>query len=225
MAKLVLSLDGNVITEYQLDKDVITIGRRPDNDIHIDNLSVSGYHAKVLTIFNDSFIEDLESANGTLISNQKITKQALVNNNSIVIGNHQLKYINTDTKEKNDFVETMVIRPSSAATKNSATTKKSTISILASSTTIPDTAKLRLMSGENKGKELPLTKILTTVGSPNIQVAAITRRPTGYFLIVVDAGKYNKMPMVNGIEIDKEHPLVDTDIIDVGGIKMAFFLN
>ena len=226
MAKLVLSLDGDVINEYQLDKDVITIGRRPDNDIHIDNLSVSGYHAKVLTIFNDSFIEDLESANGTLISNRKITKQALVNNNSIVIGNHQLKYINADTKEKNDFVETMVIRPGSAATKNSTTTKKSTISILASSpTTTPDTAKLRLMSGENKGKELPLTKVLTTVGSPNVQVAAITRRPTGYFLIVVDAGKYKKMPMINGVEIDKEHPLADTDIIDVGGIKMAFFLS
>ncbi len=220
MAKLVLSLDGDVINEYQLDKDVITIGRRPDNDIHIDNLSVSGYHAKVLTIFNDSFIEDLESTNGTLISNQKITKQALVNNNSIVIGNHQLKYINADTKEKSDFVETMVIRPDSAATK------KSTISILASSstTTTPDTAKLRIMSGDNKGKELPLTKVLTTVGSPNVQVAAITRRPTGYFLIVVDAGKCNKRPMVNGIEIDKEHPLADTDIIDVGGIKMAFFL-
>jgi len=220
MAKLVLSLDGDVINEYQLDKDVITIGRKPDNDIHIDNLSVSGYHAKVLTIFNDSFIEDLESTNGTLISNRKITKQALVNNNSIVIGNHQLKYINANTKEKNDFVETMVIQPGNTTPSN----KKDTITAI-SPTAVSAPAKLRLMSGENKGKELPLTKVLTTVGSPNVQVAAITHRPTGYFLIVVDAGKYHKMPMVNGIEIDKEHPLADTDIIDVGGIKMAFILS
>jgi pSer/pThr/pTyr-binding forkhead associated (FHA) protein len=219
MAKLILSLDGDVINEYQLDKNVITIGRRPDNDIHIENLSVSGYHAKVLTILNDSFIEDLESANGTIISNKKITRQPLVNNNSISIGNHELKYINTSTKDKGDFVETMVIKPGNTSPIKTKAT------VHAISATKPAPAKLRIMSGENKGKELPLTKILTTLGSPNIQVAAITHRPTGYFLIVVDAGKESKMPMVNGVEINKEHPLTDTDIIDVGGIKMAFFLE
>ncbi len=207
MAKLVLSLDGNVLNEYQLDKELITIGRRPDNDIQIDNLSVSGYHAKVLTILNDSFIEDLDSANGTSICNRKISKQVLVNNAAISIGNHELKYINTEKKQ--DFVQTMVIQPGDAPTAESPT---------------PGSAILRLLSGENQGKQLPLNKILTTVGSPNIQVAAISQRPAGYFLIVLDAGKENKMPMVNGIEVDKEQLLADTDIIDVGGIKMAFIV-
>ncbi len=207
MAKLVLSFDGNVLNEYQLDKELITIGRRPDNDIHIDNLSVSGYHARVLTILNDSFIEDLDSANGTSICNRKISKQVLANNAAVSIGNHELKYINTEKKQ--DFVQTMVIQPGDTATVKSST---------------PGSVILRLLSGENQGKELALNKILTTVGSPNIQVAAISHRPAGYFLIVVDAGKENKRPMVNGIEVDKEQLLADTDIIDVGGIKMAFIV-
>ena len=217
MAKLVLSLDGNVLNEYQLDKEIITIGRKPDNDIHIDNLSVSGYHAKILTILNDSFIEDLDSTNGTLICNRKVNKQVLINNVAIGIGNHELKYVNTE--QKRDFIQTMVIQPDDITTPETNATSTSS-----SKSTSSSSAILRLLSGENQGKEIVLSKILTTVGSPNIQVAAVSRRPAGYFLIVVDAGKENKMPMVNGIEIDKEQPLADTDIIDVGGIKMAFLV-
>lgn len=217
MAKLVLSLDGNVLSEYQLDKEIITIGRKPDNDIHIDNLSVSGYHAKILTILNDSFIEDLDSTNGTLICSRKVNKQVLINNVVIGIGNHELKYINTE--QKRDFVQTMVIQPDDITTPETNTTSTSSSKLHNVSSAI-----LRLLSGENQGKEIVLSKILTTVGSPNIQVAAISRRPAGHFLIVVDAGKENKMPMVNGIEIDKEQLLADTDIIDVGGIKMAFLV-
>ena len=217
MAKLVLSLDGNVLNEYQLDNEIITIGRKPDNDIHIDNLSVSGYHAKILTILNDSFIEDLDSTNGTLICNRKVNKQVLINNVAIGIGNHELKYVNTE--QKRDFIQTMVIQPDDITTPETNTTSTSSSKSPSSSSAI-----LRLLSGENQGKEIVLSKILTTVGSPNIQVAAVSRRPAGYFLIVVDAGKENKMPMVNGIEIDKEQLLADTDIIDVGGIKMAFLM-
>ena len=88
----------------------------------------------------------------------------------------------------------------------------------------PGPAKLKLVSGTNAGKELQLTKILTTVGSPGVQVAAITRRPTGYFLIVVDAGKDKKMPLVNDTEIGKQHPLADADVIEVAGVKMSFNL-
>ena len=191
---------------------------KPDNDIHIDNLSVSGYHAKILTILNDSFIEDLDSTNGTIISNHKVSKQALVHNIAIGIGNHKLKYINIE--KQGDFVQTMVIQPGDKTTPVTDTNSTSS-----SKSPDPGSAILRLLSGENQGKELALSKILTTVGSPNIQVAAISRRPTGYFLIVVDAGKENKRPMINGTEVDKEQLLADTDIIDVGGIKMAFLVS
>lgn len=236
MAKLILSFNGEFVKEYELDKEILTIGRKPDNDIHIDNLAVSGNHAKILTILNDSFIEDLDSTNGTYIDGEKISKHALQNGQSVVIGKHELKYENTNAESgESDFEKTMIIRPDAAgmpeteeADKNLEKSIGKIAADLASagtSTSGPGAAKLKLMSGANTGKELQLTKILTTLGRPGVQVAAITRRPKGYFLIVVDAGKDNKMPLVNDSEIGKQHPLADGDIIEVAGVKMGFLLN
>lgn len=236
MAKLVLSFNGEFVKEFELDKEIITIGRKPDNDIHIDNLAVSGNHAKILTILNDSFIEDLDSTNGTLIAGNKISKHALQNGESIVIGKHELKYENADADSgESEFEKTMIIRPDAEgmpvteeADKNIGKSIGKIAADLAAAGTSssgPGTAKLKLMSGTNTGKELQLTKILTTLGRPGVQVAAITRRPKGYFLIVVDAGKDNKMPLVNDTEIGKQHPLADGDIIEVAGVKMGFLLQ
>ena len=236
MAKLVLRFNGDFVKEYELDKEVITIGRKPDNDIYIDNLAVSGNHAKILTILNDSFIEDLGSTNGTYINGEKITKHALQNGESIVIGKHELKYENASAESgENDFEKTMIIRPDAEGMPETEEADKNIeksigkiaadLATAGSSTSGPGTAKLQLMSGTNSGKELQLTKILTTLGRPGVQVAAITRRPKGYFLIVVEAGKENKMPLVNDTEINKQHPLVDGDVIEVAGVKMGFFLT
>ena len=236
MAKLVLSFNGEFVKEYELDKEIITIGRKPGNDIHIDNLAVSGNHAKILTILNDSFIEDMESTNGTFIAGNKITKHALQNGDSIIIGKHELKYQNANADDgESDFEKTMIIRPDAEgmpvteeADKNLEKSIGKIAADLASAGTTtsgPGPAKLKLMSGANTGKELQLTKILTTLGRPGVQVAAITRRPKGYFLIVVDAGKDNKMPLVNDAEIGKQHPLNDGDVIEVAGVKMGFLLN
>jgi len=214
MAKLVLSFNGDVVTEYELDKEVLTIGRKPDNDIHIENPAVSGHHAKILTFLNDSFIEDLGSTNGTIINGNKITKHALQNGDSAVIGKHDLMYVSANAESgESDFENTMIIRPDADG--------------IAADTTAsgPGTAKLQIVSGANAGKELQLTKILTTLGKPDVQVAAITRRPAGYFLITVDAGKDNKMPLVNGNEAGKQHALSDGDIIEVADVKMSFQLT
>ncbi|MGB5397744.1 MAG: FHA domain-containing protein, partial [Gammaproteobacteria bacterium] len=110
MAKLVLTFNGTPVSDYALDKEIITIGRKSDNDIHIDNLAVSGHHAKILTILNDSFIEDLGSTNGTFINGNKITKHALQPGEVIVIGKHELKYINEAADAGGDFEKTMIIR-------------------------------------------------------------------------------------------------------------------
>ena len=236
MAKLVLSFNGEFVKDYELDKEILTIGRKPDNDIHIDNLAVSGNHAKILTILNDSFIEDLGSTNGTYINGEKITKHALQSGESVVIGKHELKYENASAESgESDFEKTMIIRPDAEgmpeteeADKNIEKSIGKIAADLASAGTSssgPGTAKLKLMSGANTGKELQLTKILTTLGRPGVQVAAITRRPKGYFLIVVDAGKDNKMPLVNDTEIGKQHPLADGDVIEVAGVKMGFLLS
>ncbi len=236
MAKLVLSFNGDFVKEFELDKEILTIGRKPDNDIHIDNLAVSGNHAKILTILNDSFIEDLGSTNGTFIAGSKITKHALQNGDSIVIGKHELKYENANADDgESEFEKTMIIRPDAKGmpvTEEADKDLEKSIGKIAAdlasagtSTSGPGPAKLKLMSGANTGKELQLTKILTTLGRPGVQVAAITRRPKGYFLIVVDAGKDKKMPLVNDTEIGKQHPLADGDVIEVAGVKMGFLLS
>ncbi len=237
MAKLLLSFNGEIVREYELDQEIMTIGRKTDNDIHIDNLAVSGNHAKILTILNDSFIEDLNSTNGTFINGQKINKHALQNGEVILIGKHELKYINAAADAGDQFENTMIIRPDAYGMPEQAETDQKLeksigkiasdlASTSAAGTEGPGSAHLQLLSGANSGKELKLTKILTTLGQPGVQVAAITRRPSGYFLIVVDAGITDKNPLVNDTEIGKQsQPLHSGDTIEVAGVKMGFYLD
>src|SRR6266436_3897497 len=115
MAKLILSLDGQVIKEFTLTKERSTIGRKPHNDIQIDNLAVSGEHAIIMTILNDSFLEDLGSTNGTLVNGQPVKKHFLQNNDVVEIGKYKLKFVGEAAPsvgaEKADFEKTMVLRP------------------------------------------------------------------------------------------------------------------
>ena len=94
MAKLILSMDGLVLKEITLTKERTTIGRKPHNDIQIDNLAVSGEHAVIVTILNDSFLEDLGSTNGTFVNGQAVKKHFLQNGDTIELGKYRLKYVN-----------------------------------------------------------------------------------------------------------------------------------
>src|SRR3981189_3257991 len=93
MAKLILSMDGLVLKEIPLTKERTTLGRKPHNDIQIDNLAVSGEHAVIVTILNDSFLEDLGSTNGTLVNGQSVKKHFLQNNDVVELGKYKLKYV------------------------------------------------------------------------------------------------------------------------------------
>src|SRR4051812_21756731 len=117
MAKLILSMDGLVLKEIPLTKERTTIGRKPHNDIQIDNLAVSGEHAVIVTILNDSFLEDLGSTNGTVVNGSAVKKHFLQNNDVIELGKYKLKFIGEAAPaaaggEKADFEKTMVLRPS-----------------------------------------------------------------------------------------------------------------
>lgn len=119
MAKLILSLDNALLSEYALDKERTTVGRRPSNDIHIDNLAVSGEHAAIIQMGKDYFIEDLDSTNGTLVNAKAIKKHLLQHADVIEFGKYQLKYINEAALAnigmgggEEDFEKTMIIRPS-----------------------------------------------------------------------------------------------------------------
>jgi len=113
MAKLILTLDGVVLKDYALTKERTTIGRKPHNDVQIDNLAVSGEHAAIVTILNDSFLEDLGSTNGTLVNGQSVRKHFLQNGDVVEIGKYRLKYVSEQAAASagSDFEKTMLLRP------------------------------------------------------------------------------------------------------------------
>lgn len=122
-AKLILSMDGAVLQEYVLGKERMTIGRKPHNDIVIDNLAVSGEHAAIVTILNDSFLEDLDSTNGVMVNGAAVKKHFLQNNDLVEIGKYKLRYLNMQQAQQNqaedDYEKTIVLRkPASAPTVN-----------------------------------------------------------------------------------------------------------
>jgi pSer/pThr/pTyr-binding forkhead associated (FHA) protein len=269
MAKLILSMDGLVLKEFSLSKERTTIGRKPHNDIQIDNLAVSGEHAVIVTILNDSFLEDLGSTNGTLVNGQSVKKHFLQNNDVVELGKYKLKYVNeapAGQVKAADFEKTMVLRPGAlrpmappaptpvaapapavaAASGLSSTgappaksfgdTMVNQVPIAPAQTapkpappaappaaTAPLKGAIQLLSGGNAGRELELTKPLTTLGKPGVQVAVITRRPQGFFITHVEGANH---PVVNGKTLDKQaHALGDHDIIELAGVKMEFFLK
>jgi pSer/pThr/pTyr-binding forkhead associated (FHA) protein len=274
MAKLILSMDGLVLKEIPLTKERTTIGRKPHNDIQIDNLAVSGEHAVIVTILNDSFLEDLGSTNGTVVNGNPIKKHFLQNNDVIELGKYKLKFIGDAAPaaagDKADFEKTMVLRPAAmkaaaeqakaaaggatgsgpgggaqaAVAQRSAAVQQAAATATAAGIADKDAVKpapaaapaaapagkpgqplgaIQLLSGANAGKELELTKPLTTLGKPGVQVAVLTRRPQGYFITHVEGAN---RPSVNGQSIGSApHSLKDHDVIELAGVKMEFFLK
>jgi len=213
MGKLVVSLDGVVIKEVQLTKDKTTLGRRPYNDIVIDNLAVSGEHAVLQMVGQDVFIEDLNSTNGTYINGKAVKKQLLQNNDTVEIGKYKIKY---HSVESSDYEKTMVIKPSAIA----ATSPGVANSGFGAFSSGPSVAAIKVLNGAAVGREVPLTKVVTTVGKPGVQVASITKRPGGYvFAHVEGAGR----PMVNGSAVGGEPVhLKNGDVIELAGTQMQF---
>jgi predicted component of type VI protein secretion system len=228
MAKLVLSMNGVVQGEYELNQERLTIGRKPDNDIPIDNLAVSGKHALVITILDDSFLEDLGSTNGSYVNGKLVKKHALKDGDVIAIGKHELKYVNEHaTADDDDFEKTMIIKPGSASAAVAAAqaADKAVESAAPAAAAAPagggmPLGRLTVLNGPIAGKELELTKALITLGKPGTQVAVISRRPQGYFLTHIEG---NTFPVVNSEQIGaKAYQLKDSDLIELAGIKMEF---
>jgi hypothetical protein len=235
MARLMLSLDGQILAEYNMNKERYTIGRLPDNDIRIDNPAVSGHHSLIINILNDSFLEDLNSTNGTYVNGKLIKKHAMQHGDVITVGHHQLRFVDSQDgeAEQDEFEKTMVITPStqgedrirrvSAAVDQAAKAQPKRPGVPENATALPK-AKLQVLSGAFAGRELELTKALTTLGRPGVQVAAITRRAEGYFIVHVDSGKENDYPQVNGVPIGPQaRRLNDNDVVQLAGVKMGFF--
>jgi hypothetical protein len=238
MGKLTLTLDGQELAQYELEKERYTIGRLADNDIHIDNMAVSGHHALIINILKDSFLEDLNSTNGTYVNGKLVKKHALQEGDVITIGRHALKYSSGKPAaagggDADDFEKTMIIRPGTKSqtgvpsmdSVNKAISEAggAPIADAAKAAALPK-AKLQVLSGSFAGKELELNKALTTLGRPGVQVAAVTRRADGFFVVHVESGQGQGFPTVNGKEIGAQaQKLNDNDVIELAGVKMGFY--
>ncbi|MFN3303764.1 MAG: FHA domain-containing protein [Roseateles sp.] len=213
MGKLVVSLDGVVIKEVQITKDKTTLGRRPYNDIVIDNLAVSGEHAVLQMVGNDVFIEDLNSTNGTYINGKAIKKQLLADNDTVEIGKYKIKFLLNDG---GDYEKTMILKPGFAPP---GVGPGSSFGSLGGGTAIGP-ATIKVLTGAAAGREVALTKVVTTLGKPGVQVASITKRPTGYVFAHVEG---SQRPSVNGIPLTGESiALRSGDLIELAGTQMQF---
>ena len=230
MARLVLSLDGQVLAEYNMSKERYTIGRLPDNDIRIDNAAVSGHHALIINILNDSFLEDLNSTNGTYVNGKIIKKHALQHGDVITVGHHSLRFVESEADEPQDeFEKTMVISPRDAARMSIPPAASVAPPVQAAAAqaypngSLPR-ARLQVLSGQFAGRELDLVKTLTTLGRPGVQVAAITRRADGFYIIHVESSRDGDYPLVNGAPTGPQaRRLQDNDVVQLAGVKMGFF--
>ena len=225
MAKLILSMDGLVLKEIALAKERMSIGRKPSNDIQIDNLAISGEHAAVVTILNDSFLEDLNSTNGTLVNGQPAKKHFLKNGDVIELGKYKLKYVVDPAPQldASDFEQAAIPAAASAAVNSAGVATPAGQSSPAAPFAALVCGAVQVLNGANAGRQLELTKTLTTLGKPGVQVAVIARRPHGYFITHVEGAQY---PRVNGQAIDAQaHALADHDVVEIAGIKMEFFLK
>lgn len=248
MAKLILSLDNAILSEHPLNKERITIGRRPTNDIHLDHLEVTGEHAAILQLGNDFYVEDLNSTNGTAV-NSKLTKKHLLQHADLIgLGRYQLTYINDAVYSdagmdggKAGFEKTVMIRPpamkptptpadqmakppeaASAAKVSEAVQTKASLKA-APSTDNKAIGKILVLNGASSGRELVLNKALTTLGKVGVQVAVITRRPGGYFITHVEGPVF---PIVNGASTGAQaFALSNHDVIELVGVKMEFYLG
>lgn len=218
MGKLVVSLDGVVIKDVQITKDKTTLGRRPYNDIVIDNLAVSGEHAVLQMVGGDVFIEDLNSTNGTYINGKAIKKQLLANNDIVEIGKYKIKFL---LEDNGDYEKTMILKSGAAShggTPSGFGSPSAFGNLPTAASALP--ATIKVLTGAAAGREVSLTKVVTTVGKPGVQVASITKRPSGYVFAHVEG---LARPTVNGVALTGESiALKNGDVIELAGTQMQF---
>ena len=255
MHKLILSFEGTVLKSVAVGTDRLTIGRKPENDIQVDNLAVSGLHAAVERVGEDVILEDLHSTNGTIVNGQLIQKHVLKNFDVIELGKHKLKYV-IDAPSSANMDKTMVMRrpmmpdphaspatvqltpphgaasasahpPAAAPVRAAAPAPASAPASAAAAAPASAAASalreaaIQVLSGPAAGRVLDLTKNLTTIGRPGLQVSVITRRPNGYFITHVEGTGF---PLLNGTPLGAQaQQLKEQDTIEIAGTKMSFF--
>ncbi len=208
--RLVIFKNGEAEDEVLLEAKNMVIGRDARSDIQLNDLSVSRRHARLTYIYNEYCLEDLDSTNGTILNEQPVTKRILKHGDLLRIGSFTLRYHGPDEKASEDELDkTVVIRSSEPAAAKPAARKDS------SRVMLPKSAALRFFRGPQKGLQDRIDRSLYTIGQPGGEVAAIARRPQGFFLLHIGGDRY---PMINNKEIQttKGVQLNEGDMVEVG---------
>ena len=206
MARLIITHQGAVIKEYELTKEKITVGRKPSNDIVLDDPTVSGVHAAFLHM-QYTYVEDMNSTNGIKLNGKKVNKRQLNHGDLIQIGQHEFKFID-DTVQ--DFESTVIIAPPVQA----STVKKKLVK-----------ASVVVTQGSKAGESILLNKPYTKLGSAS-QVAVIARRGESYYLMPMTGGAQGESPKLNGKKIGAESMLLSSgDIIEVATTQLKFQID
>jgi hypothetical protein len=204
MAKLIFSRKECALREITLVKDRTSIGRGNHNDIVIDDCVISNEHAVIVTVNNDSFLEDLNSTNGTQVNGQPVRKHFLQEGDVIELAGYQIRYlaihdsgaINVDLHRFANYEQAV------SSTKG--------------------IARIKILNGPHAGKEIKLFKPLTTIGWSEVQSAVITRHPHGYYLTYING---NTELSINGKSLRRDDLLIGNgDLIDLSGIQIQFLL-
>lgn len=221
--KLEFSFNSNRLDDFVLDKEIMTIGRKDDNDIRIENLAVSGHHAKLLTIFDDSFLEDLNSTNGTYVNGRPITKHPLKNGDVIVIGKHELRYIN-ESNSASDDDKTVLIKRQSGLNTSPGTNMNEPIDMPGNTADL-SAAKLQILNGKGAGKELALQKSSIKLGKSGAEIVQINKRPDGHFIVSLDQESESNHLMINGEAVgSRAVKLNNHDVIEINKLKIEYYL-
>jgi pSer/pThr/pTyr-binding forkhead associated (FHA) protein len=240
MPKLSLMFDNKIVKEVPVGSRPVTIGRAPDNDIPVDNLAVSNYHAKVYYEAGRMVVEDLASLNGTFVNDLRIERATLHDGDNIHIGKHKIKVdtsgdapVQWDTGRKAAaprINETMVLDTKERRQMlQQAAAMGESMQFASARMKVPT---LVVLGGKTDQKEYVLTNRLTVVGKSAMatvrlkgwfkqQMAAqINQRDDGYYL-----GPGDKVPTVNGTPIPGPVRLNDGDLIEVSGVRLNFIFR
>lgn len=244
MAKLYLKFEQAVLKEFELrDGSSITIGRLPDNGVHIDNLAVSGHHARVVWEGDHFALEDNNSLNGTFVNNRRISRCALKHGDVILIGKHTISYWDEARRGTGDHAPMEATQaapmPNIEATMVLDTRKaKEMMAHQAAATpgaaAVPAKERigqLAVMDGKTDQHQYVLSGKLTVIGKSDMAsiklkgwfapkvAAVINKRDSKYFIA---ASEKDVKVKVNNQEISGPKELNEGDMIEVASVKLTF---
>jgi len=234
MAKLLLTFNKQVINEHSFEKDSITIGRDGSNVIVIDNLAVSGFHARIDKVGSSYVLTDLQSTNGTFVNEEKVVSHRLAHGDNIIIGKHVILFLASDSDEVE--LETLTTGlPLDKTVVLDTAKQRALLSKQKLTLQVPKVPErigvLSFIDGSGLG-DLDLTRKLTRLGKANTSeiklsgllmaptAATISRRPSGY--VISFAGGMSKLK-VNGRVIKGSVQLNDFDTVELGSYKFQFY--